>query len=56
MSKIKLSEVQNENLKEVDILWSEKYSCPIYILADGKRYIPMTGEFAGYYEEVSDDQ
>lgn len=42
-------------LQAVIILWSEKYGCPVYKVA-GKMYIENTGEYAGYFDEVVDEQ
>lgn len=54
MSKIKLDELLTEgDLQEVKIKWSIKYGIPVFSLPDGSLWIPSTGEYAGYYEEVT---
>lgn len=51
---VKLEDVSNDKLEDVDILWSTKFACPIYILANGDRYMPLTGEYAGYYGKIGE--
>ena len=41
--------------KVVRIEWDEKYAMPIFVLDNGERYRPSTGEYAGYFQEVERD-
>lgn len=43
--------LSDDILQPVQILWSEKYVCPIYVV-NGKKYVGLTGEYGGYFEEV----
>lgn len=40
-------------MKVVEVKWNDSLSIPIYVLEDGREFMPMTGQFAGYYEEVN---
>lgn len=51
MAKAKTTVKENE-LKAVLVKWSDELNCPVYIHEDGRMFIPMTGQWAGYYEEV----
>ena len=46
-------DLSDDVLQPVTILWSEKYACPIFQV-NGKMYMNDTGEYAGYYDEVTD--
>jgi hypothetical protein len=46
------TEVNQKDLKAVLVKWSDELNCPVYIHEDGRMFVPMTGQFAGYYEEV----
>lgn len=46
-------DLSDDKLVPVEILWSEKYACPIFKVGD-KMYMNDTGEYAGYYDEVTD--
>ena len=39
-------------MKVIEILWDEQYAMPIYVLEDGRKYKPDTGEYAGYFIEI----
>lgn len=49
----------NDTTLPVQIVWSTKYAMPIFIVNDGsmgsiKQYAPMSGEYGGYYEDVTE--
>jgi len=41
--------------KIIRIDWDEEYAMPIYVLDNGKKYAPDTGEYAGYFKEIERD-
>lgn len=43
----------DDELMPVEILWSSKYACPIYKVGN-KMYIEDTGEYAGYFDDVTE--
>jgi hypothetical protein len=45
-------DIPKDDLIKVDILWSQKYAMPVFITKDGTMYMPSTGEYAGYYDEL----
>jgi len=48
-------EVDKLDFQKVEVLWSEKYACPIYKVAGlngPEYYIENTGEYAGYFDEA----
>lgn len=46
-------DLSKDTLVPVEILWSTHYACPIYKVGD-KLYIGKTGEYAGYFDEITD--
>lgn len=39
-------------MRVVEVLWEEKFSMPIYVLENGRKFRPDTGSYAGYHVEV----
>lgn len=43
----------DDQLEDVTIQWSTKWACPVYTLANGKKYAASTG-LTGYYDEITE--
>lgn len=47
-------DLSDDTLVEPKLMWSTKYAVPVFVLPTGERYVPDTGEYAGYYSELSE--